>query len=307
MNALGKPKVIVVCGPTGIGKTALSLSLAEEFSGEIVGADSMQIYKKMDIGTAKPGAEELSRVPHHMIDIVDPDDPYDAARYAADGREAIFDIFSRNRVPFVVGGTGLYIKTILHGLFRANPADPEIRSKLKNDAVKHGSQWVYEKLKACDPEAAARIHQNDTYRVIRALEIYEISGQTMTQYQKDHGFRENLFDVLKVCLMIDRKALYERINRRVDQMLEEGLLDEVKRLLSRGYADTLKPMQSIGYRHMSDFINGQISWDEAVYTLKRDTRRYAKRQLTWFRKDKDMIWKEPSKTDEVRSLIVKFL
>jgi len=303
----GKQKLIVICGPTGIGKTDLSLSLAEAFDGCIVSADSMQIYRYMDIGTAKPDAGELNRVPHYMIDIVDPDESYDAAQFYREGRQAIAQIHGRQQVPFIVGGTGFYIKALLHGLFEAKPVDPVILDRLRNEADAVGIQVLYERLLACDPEAASKIHVNDAYRVIRALAVFEMSGKPMSQYQQAHGFAESPFDMLKICLFNDREALYDRIDRRVDQMVSDGLLEEVKKLIGMGYTEKLRPMQAIGYRHMIDFISGRMPWDETIELLKRDTRRFAKRQLTWFRKDKEMIWKAAGEVDDIMELVRKFL
>jgi tRNA dimethylallyltransferase len=302
-----KPKVIVICGPTGSGKTSLALNLAEEFNGCIVGADSMQIYKFMDIGTAKPSLKERARAPHYMIDIINPDEPYDAARYGRESRQSANQIHDVGMIPFVVGGTGFYIRAFMHGLFETNPIDPSVREKLKEKASLHGGKWLYEKLILCDPEAAGRIHPNDTYRIIRALEIHESTGTSMSDYQKAHGFRDHAFDVLKIGLSLDREILYNRIERRVEQMISDGLLDEVKSLLSMGYGGHLKSMQAIGYKHMLDYISGSVGWDTAILTLKRDTRRYAKRQLTWFKKNSGIIWKPPEDYGEIRSIVENFL
>lgn len=302
-----KQKLIVICGPTGIGKTDLSLSLAEEFNGAIVSSDSMQIYRYMNIGTAKPDAGEMRRVSHFMIDIVDPDEPFDAARFYREGRAAVAQIQEKGQVPFLVGGTGFYIKAMLHGLFEAKPVDAVIIDRLKSEAEKDGIGSIYERLSVCDPEAASRIHPNDAYRVIRALAVFEKSGKPMSQYQQAHGFKESPFDVLKICLFNDRESLYDRINRRVDLMIDAGLIEEVKSLLEKGYSADLKSMQSLGYRHMVDFINGKYTWDETVYMLKRDTRHFAKRQLTWFRKDKEIIWKSPEDADQVTEMVRRFL
>lgn len=302
-----RPKIVVICGATGIGKTGLSIRLAEAFGGEIVGADSMQIYRHMDIGTAKPGPEELARIPHHMTGVVDPATPYDAARYAADARDAVFSIHKQGRVAFVVGGTGLYIKALVHGLFTAKASDPGLREKLKHEAETRGGEWLYQRLVLCDPEAAGRIHPNDTYRIIRALEVYELTGRPMSGFQQSHGFSDKVFESIKICLNIDRDELYERINQRVEIMMEQGLEDEVRSLLQMGYSRELRPMQSIGYRHMLDLIDGQMTRNEAIATMKRDTRRYAKRQLTWFRKDNEIIWISPDRFDEISEKIAKFL
>ena len=303
----GKQKLIVICGPTGIGKTELSLSLGELFDGAVVSADSMQIYRYMDIGTAKPDADEMRRVLHYMIDIVDPDQSFDAAMFYKMGRQAIREIYGQGRVPFVVGGTGFYLKALLHGLFESKPVEPEIIDRLRKEADEIGIGMIYERLLACDPAAASKIHPNDAYRVIRALAVFEMSGKPLSEFQQAHRFSDSPFDVLKICLNMDRDALYDRINRRVDRMIEDGLLAEVKTLLDKGYSGDLKSMQSIGYRHMAAYINGEISWDETVYTLKRDTRHFAKRQLTWFRKDLEMIWKSPEEGTEIVEMVRKFL
>jgi len=302
-----KEKVIVICGPTGIGKTSLSLMMADEFRGAIVGADSMQIYKYMDVGTAKPSPEERSRVPHYMIDIIPPDSLFDAASYAKLAREAILKIREQGWVPFVVGGTGFYIKALLHGLFDAKPSDPSVRQRLKNDADSHGSAYIYDNLANCDPKTAARVHPNDTYRIIRALEVYEISGKPMSEFQKAHGFADSPYEVLKIGLLIPRDQLYARIDQRVDKMIENGLLKEVKNLLEMGFSDDLRPMQSLGYRHMIDYLKGRTPWDETIDILKRDTRRYAKRQLTWFLNEPDVIWRSPDAHGEIRELIRRLL
>ncbi len=307
MTTDSKPDIIVICGPTGLGKTAVSIELAIELHGEIIGADSMQIYQYMDIGTAKATLDEQALVPHHLIDIVDPDEPFDAAMFAKMAGELIMKLHADGIVPFVVGGTGLYIKALVHGLSHAGSADTDIRKRLKKAELLHGSGFLYERLCKCDQVAAGRIHPNDTYRIIRALEVYEATGMAISQYSKDHAFDKRRFNVLKIGLHMEREALYDRINRRVDAMIEEGLVDEVKMLLGRGYSEDLKSMQSIGYRHMVDFIKGRITWEETVRTLKRDTRRYAKRQMTWFKADPEVIWAEPEQSGYIRQLIKKFL
>lgn len=267
----------------------------------------MQIYRYMDIGTAKPDAGEMRRVPHYMVDIVDPDAPYDAAAFFRDGRAAIARIFENRHQPFVVGGTGFYQKALLHGLFDAKKVDPEIIKSLQNEAAEKGIAPLYNRLSRNDPAAAARIHINDAYRVIRALAVLEMTGKPMSEFQEAHQFQDSPFDALKICLFSDRQTLYDRINLRVDRMVAAGFLDEVKKLRGMGYAETLRPMQSIGYRHMNDYISGRMNWDDTLDLLKRDTRRFAKRQLTWFRKDMEMIWKAPDAADEMVKMVGKFL
>jgi tRNA dimethylallyltransferase len=309
MNDQGmkKPKIIMICGATGIGKTATAISLASEFDGEIISADSMQIYRHMDIGTAKPTLEEVARVPHHMIDIIDPDIPFDAAEYAKRAHRIIFSLCRRHRIPFVVGGTGFYLKALIHGLCEAIPSCPAIRERLQNQASTVGSFELHKRLSACDAQTAYRLHPNDTYRIIRALEVFEITGKPLSAHQETHRFAESAFTFLKIGLHMDRKTLYERIDQRVEAMMAAGLPAEVERLLSKGYASTLNAMQSIGYRHMTDFLEGRQTLEEAVRTMKRDTRRYAKRQMTWFTRDTDIHWVNPDQIDSMRHRIRSFL
>ncbi len=301
-----KPNVIVICGPTALGKTSAALELASIFNGEIIGADSMQVYRYMDIGTAKPTACEQASIPHHMIDIVDPDESFSAMQYAKMAHKEIAKLYAQDITPFVVGGTGFYIKALTHGLFMSKPVDMDIRMRLKGEAAIHGAVFLYERLSKCDPDAAEKMHPNDTYRIIRALEIYEATGKSISKYQNEHGFADKRLNILKIGLHINRDLLYNRINRRVDAMIEAGLPDEVKGLLGMGYSENLKSMQSIGYRHMVNFITGRLSWDEALQTLKRDTRRYAKRQMTWFKADSEIVWKEPDQLSDICSLIRNF-
>lgn len=302
-----KPKVIVICGPTGIGKTSVGIRLAEKVGGEIISADSMQIYRYMDIGTAKPTADEQDRVFHHMIDIVDPDEDFDAVRFAEMARQKVTRLHQRGVMPFVVGGTGLYIRALLQGLFQSNPVDPKIRERLMKEAAENGSSALYHRLQQVDPDAADRLHPNDTYRIVRALETIESTGRSISAHQQDHGFADEPFHALKICLQLGRQKLYDRIDRRVDLMIEAGFVDEVQKLLGMGYSADLKSMQSIGYRHTIDFLEGRGSWDEGVRILKRDTRRYAKRQLTWFGADKDIIWHRSDEFNQIGDLVAAFL
>ena len=306
-NETAKPKIIIICGPTGIGKTTVAIDLAQHLAGQIIGADSMQVYKYMDIGTAKPTAEEQARVAHHMVDIVAPDESFDAAQYAERARTKIIELDQQHITPFVVGGTGLYIKALLYGLFDEKVSDAEVRDRLKAEADAHGIQCLYERLSRLDPDTANRLHPNDTYRILRALEIVEATGQAISKHHKKHGFLDQPFASLKIGLNLDRTLLYEHINRRVDAMISAGFLDEVKGLLARGYSANLKPMQSIGYRHMVDYIEGRLSWAECVRTMKRDHRRYAKRQLTWFGADSEIIWKAPGQVEELKLSVENFM
>jgi len=306
-NEALKPRIVVLCGPTAVGKTTMIINIAEALNGEIINADSMQIYRYMNIGTAKPTPAERAVVLHHMIDIIDPDEPFDAAKYGKMAHDIIIKLNEKGTVPFVAGGTGLYIKALVHGLFRAAPYDMEIRKRLIQESKEFGSGFLYNRLRVVDPKAARRIHPNDIYRIIRALEIYEVSGKPISKYHQAHAFKDHRYRVLKFGLNVGRKALYDRINVRVDNMIESGFVQEVRELLNRGYSEDLKPMQSIGYRHMVSFLEGRMEWDEAIRTLKRDTRRYAKRQMTWFRKDPDLQWKDPDNLDEIIRITQKFL
>ncbi len=302
-----KPPIVVVCGPTGVGKTSVGIETATAFEGEIVSADSMQIYRYMDIGTAKPTPDEQSRAPHHMIDIADPDQPFDAARYASEARRIIKRLHARSVLPFVVGGTGLYIKALIRGLFEGGERHPEARKRLHDEMAACGIECLHRRLGQCDPDTAQKIHPHDTYRIIRALEIFETTQQTISQHHKTHRFSESRYEVLKIGLTMDKALLYDRINRRVDAMIADGLQNEVESLLAKGYARDLKSMQSIGYRHMVDLISGRLSGEEAVRTLKRDTRRYAKRQMTWFRSDREIVWVAPHEKAEIRRIVADFI
>ena len=302
-----KPSIVVICGPTGIGKTTTAILLAEAYGGEIVSADSMQIYRFMEIGTAKPTQAEQDRIRHHMIDIVSPDDPFDAARYEKLAREIIQDLHTRGKLPIIAGGTGFYIKALTSGLFDTVSIDPTVRQQLRKEAATLEPDALHGRLSAVDPVSAERLHPNDTYRILRALEVFETTGRPISSHHRRHQFHEHPFRQIKIGLAMDRDALYARIDARVDTMLREGLLDEVRKLLSEGYAPSLKSMQSIGYRHMVLFIQGLLTWEEAVRTLKRDTRRYAKRQMAWFNADTDIHWLAPDQIEEMKQLIDSFL
>ena len=302
-----KPKLLVVCGPTAVGKTAFAIDLALGAGAEIIGADSMQIYRRMDIGTAKPTPEERARVPHHLIDFVAPDEPFDAAAYAARARKCADRLIENGTVPMVVGGTGLYIKGFLGGLFRAPSSDPPLRERLKEEAERVGSPALHERLSAVDPDTAARLHPNDTYRIVRALEVFEVSGRPISRQQRRHRFADAPYRALKIGLFMERESLYRRIDRRCALMLETGLIEEVKDLLERGYGPELKPMQSIGYRHAVDYLQGRTSLEETRRLFARDTRRYAKRQLTWFRADPQVRWLEPQEIEKARNEVRRFL
>jgi tRNA dimethylallyltransferase len=300
--------LIVIVGPTAVGKSALALQLARQFGLEIVNADSMQVYRGMDIGSAKPSPEERNLVPHHLIDIRNPDADYSAARFLEEARRTISELAERGRHALVVGGTGLYIQSLLHGLFPAPPADKQLREGLRRLEREKGTWHLHRQLAEVDPEAASRIHPNDTFRVIRALEIYRLTGTAISEHQRRHRFSDSAFTALKIGLMRDRQEIYRRIEARVDSMISAGLEEEVKQLLAHGYAPSVKAFQSLGYQQMLSCIQGEITRDEAIRMIKTNTKRYAKRQLTWFRKDQEIKWRTlPEPTAAVEELLRKFL
>jgi tRNA dimethylallyltransferase len=285
-----KQKVVVIAGPTASGKTSLGVDLALSLDGEIINADSMQVYQGMDVGTAKPTIEEQKGIRHHLFDLVDPDEEFNAAIYRIKALAVINDICSRGKNCFVVGGTGLYIRSLLEGLFDCPPVDPELRESLRRQCRSHGSRILHERLKSMDPEYAVKVHPNDGVRITRALEIISLTNMIPSDLIKRHSFNERSPDALKLCIKVDRKELYSRINKRCETMVKTGLVEETEQLLNKGYSPDLKPMKAIGYRHMINYLKGVWSLEEAIRKLQVDTRRYAKRQLTWFRADKEMIW-----------------
>jgi tRNA dimethylallyltransferase len=302
-----KPKIVILCGPTASGKSALGIALALRFEAEIVNADSMQVYRGLDIGTAKPGAEERGLVRHHLLDLVAPDELFNAALYRKAAMPVIAEIGSRGKVPLLIGGTGLYIKTLLGGLLPCAPINPDLRQTLQQECREHGPEILYERLKALDPQAALKIHCRDRIRIIRALEIIQSSGRLFSAQVAEHHFQENPFQALKVGLHLEREELYQRINQRCLHMIETGLLAETKALLEHGYRPDLKSLKSIGYRHMIQYLRGDYSWDRAIFDFQADTRRYAKRQITWFRADSEMIWFHPAQKDAISETIHDFL
>ena len=285
-----QPRVVILLGPTGAGKSKLVLEWVEELGGEIISADSMQVYRYMDIGTAKPTRDDQKRVRHHLIDLVTPDQPFHAALYRTLGRKTIDQLYQDKKPIWVVGGTGLYIKTLIQGLFSSPKIDPRVRENLKQEAKEKGADSLYERLKKKDPQTASRLHPHDLFRIVRALEVLDSTGVPISFYREQHRFGERPYLTLKVGLEVDREKLYRRVEKRVDQMLENGFLQEVKGLMEMGYGPELKPMQSLGYKQLVQFLLEEIGWDEAVRRIKRDTRHYAKRQLTWFKADPEVHW-----------------
>ncbi len=302
-----RPALVVICGPTAVGKATSALELAEACNGEIISADSRQVYRLMDIGTAKPTDAEQLRVRHHLIDVAWPDEDFNAARFASLAGKAVSGICRDGKRSFLVGGTGLYIRGLTEGLLQAPGADPELRRQLHAKAESEGSAALHTELAACDPESADRLHPNDLVRIVRALEVYRQSGRSMSALQDEHGFGGQPYRTLKIGLDLEREELYRRIDQRAEAMLEQGLLQEAERLLAAGYDPALKALQTIGYRQAFALLRGEIGREAALEDLKRSTRRYAKQQLTWFRKDKSIIWLESSADFvTIRALIDEF-
>jgi tRNA dimethylallyltransferase len=287
---MDRPRVVILLGPTGIGKSKLAIEWAEELGGEIISADSVQVYQYMDIGTGKPTRDDQKRVRHHLIDLVPPDQPFHAALYRTLGRKTIDQLFQGMKPIWVVGGTGLYIKTLTQGLFTSPKIDPHVREILRLEARERGPDALYERLKKVDFETASHLHPNDLFRMIRALEVFDSTGAPISFYREQHRFGERPYLTLKLGMEMNRDMLYRRIDERVDQMLEKGLLQEVERLMEMGYGPELKPMQSLGYKQMVQFLLKEIGWDEAIRQMKRNTRHYAKRQWTWFKADPEVFW-----------------
>jgi tRNA dimethylallyltransferase len=285
-------RVVILLGPTGAGKSRLAIEWAEELGGEIISADSMQVYRYMDIGTAKPAVNDQKRVRHHLIDIVTPDQHFHAALYRTLGRKTIDQLCENHTPIWVVGGTGLYIKTLSHGIFNSPRIDPSLRENLKREADEKGTGTLYERLKKGDPKTAFSLHPNDLFRIVRALEVLDSTGIPISSYREEHRFGEKPYATLKIGLEMNRDVLYQRIDERVDQMLERGLLREVEGLMEMGYGPELKPMQSLGYKQMVQCLLKEVDLDEAVRQIKTNTHRYAKRQMTWFKADPEIRWRD---------------
>jgi tRNA dimethylallyltransferase len=303
-----KASVVVIGGPTASGKTGLVCQLAGQFDIEVVSADSRQVYRLMDIGTAKPTPEEQAAVPHHLIDIVDPDEPFSVADFFQSGRDAIAGILSRGHLPVIVGGTGLYIRALIDGLIDAPAADEALRQRLLDYERERGEGALYQKLQQVDPVQAEIIHPNNKVRIIRALEVFELGGVPLSTLQKRHAFNDSPYRALKFYLNPPRPFLSERIDRRVDQMLSDGLFAEVQQLLVSGYSPGLKALKTIGYRESISYLHKEFTQEEASARIKLETRQYARRQETWFKKEKSIISVDSSlKTDNISTMIECFL
>ncbi len=305
-----RPPVVVVTGPTASGKTELAIEIAERFAGEVVNADSMQIYRDLNIGTAKPSLAQRARVPHHMLDVVAPDVEYNAGLYQRDAREIAHDIFARQKITVLTGGTGLYIRAFLEGLLDTGAANPDLRKALEAEharAVAAGdSDRLHRRLQISDRAAAEKIHPNDSRRVIRALELGE-QGELASKRRSLHGFQDRPFRAIHLAIDPGREVLNARIDERCRQMIEGGLLREARALRERGYTADLRPLQSIGYRHMAAVVDGHDTLMHALEQMQRDTRQFARRQRTWLRKVPDVSWHKPEDTESIFALIQAFL
>lgn len=306
-----KKNLIIIAGPTASGKTSLSIELSKRIDGEIVSADSMQIYKYMDIGSAKPTIDEMQGIPHHMIDIIKPEEEFSVALYRQKAGECIDDIISRGKMPIVVGGTGLYINSLTYPLDFTNTAqDKEYRSYLQKLAENFGGEYIHNMLKEVDIESADRLHPNDIKRIIRALEVYKNTGKTMTEYKLESKLKDIEYNFAYMGLYMDRQKLYDRINKRVDEMFEKGLVEEVKKLKEMGYNKNMTSMQGIGYKEVFDYLDGLYTLDEVKDIIKQNTRHYAKRQLTWFRREERIHWIDIDKfnsADEILENMIYYI
>ena len=286
-----KQPLVILSGPTACGKTSLSIDLAKRIDGEIISADSMQVYRGFDIGTAKVTEAEKDGIPHYLIDELDPTEEFNVFEFQSRARKYIADISSRGKIPMIVGGTGFYIQSVLYDIdFSDESDDKSFRHELENLAEEKGSDYLYQQLMECDPDAAKEIHPNNTKRVIRALEFFHETGQQISEHNRIQQQKESPYNYAYFVLNRPRNILYERINRRVDVMIHEGLPEEVSGLLEKGYGEDLLSMQGLGYKELVPYVKGQISLEEASDLLKKNTRHFAKRQITWFKREKDTIW-----------------
>lgn len=305
-----KPLCLIV-GPTAIGKTEVSIKLAKKLNGEIISADSMQIYKYMNIGTAKIAENEKEEIPHYMIDIINPDENFTVAEYKKMALKYINNIHRKNKLPIIVGGSGLYINSIVYNLnFTKVSPNEELRKEYNKLAETYGNQYIYNKLKAIDPKSAKRINQNDTKRIIRAIEIYHSTGKPMSCYYDNFRKENDNFNIIMIGLVMNRHELYEKINNRVDMMIQNGLIQEVEHLLKMGYNENLKSMEALGYKEIIMYLKGQLTLNDATNQIKKKTRNFAKRQLTWFRRDNRIKWinlDEFNNKNEAIEYIIKYV
>lgn len=286
-----KKPLIILTGPTAVGKTQISIRLAKCIGGEIISADSMQVYRHMDIGSAKIKPEEMEGIPHHLIDVLEPEEEFNVVAFQTMAKQAMDIIYERGKIPIVVGGTGFYIQALLYDIdFSKEQGDKTYRKELERQAKEKGSAWLHSMLYKLDEKAAEEIHPNNTKRIIRALEYYHLTGQKISEHNARERAKCSPYLSAYFVLNDERRQLYERIDRRVDKMMDEGLLDEVRKLKAMGMYEKMVSMQGLGYKELLAFLDGKLSLEEAVYIIKRDTRHFAKRQITWFKRERDVIW-----------------
>lgn len=303
-----KKPLIIITGPTAVGKTALSVRLAERIGGEIISADSMQVYRHMNIGSAKVTEEEMHGVPHHLIDILEPSEEFNVVTFQKRAKEALEEIYSRGSVPIIAGGTGFYIQALLYDIdFTETEEDGAFREEMETLAREKGPAVLHAMLEQADPESAAAIHENNIKRVIRALEFYRQTGEKISAHNEEERRKESPYQFFYYVVNTDRNALYERIDRRVDQMMENGLVEEVKSLKDMGLTKQMVSMQGLGYKEILDYLDGNCSLEEAVYILKRDTRHFAKRQLTWFKRERGVRWLNLPDFDNDRERVLEHI
>jgi len=288
-----KPKILVIVGPTASGKKKIALEAAELFDGEIISADSRKVYRYLDIGTSKPSDEARKRIPHHLIDIVNPDDQFSCGEWVLRASEAAQDILDRGKIPVISGGTGFYIKAFMEGLTAGISPDPEVREALKKELEEQGPVVLYQKLLKIDSRRAAELHENDSFRIARALEIYYTTGKTFTESRENDILKGGEYDYFTIGIAKKRNELYRCIDRRVDDMVSSGLLDELKSVLNMGYSRDLIALDTVGYKEWFPFLDGELSFEKCLERVKRNSRRYAKRQMTWFRARKEINWVDP--------------
>lgn len=290
-NKMNKRPLIILTGPTAVGKTALSIKLAKAVNGQMISADSMQVYRHMDIGTAKIKPEEMQGIPHYLIDVLEPEEDFNVVRFQHMAKEALAKIYAEGGIPIVVGGTGFYIQALLYDIdFEENDEDTTYRQELQQLAEAKGAEYLHEMLKQVDPESAQTIHANNVKRVIRALEFHHQTGLSISAHNEEQRQKESPYQFLYFVLNDDRQMLYDRIDKRIDIMLEQGLVDEVKELVASGCKRDMVSMQGLGYKEILNYLEGNCTLEESVYILKRDTRHFAKRQLTWFKREREVIW-----------------
>lgn len=303
-----KQPILVLTGPTAVGKTETSVQLAKAVNGEIISADSMQVYRHMDIGTAKIRQEEMRGIPHYLVDEFEPNEEFNVMIFQKRVKEYLKDIYARHKIPILVGGTGFYIQAVLYDIaFTENQGDDHFRREMQELAKTEGENVLHEKLRQVDPESAESIHPNNVKRVIRALEYYHFTGEKFSVHNEVERQRQSPYQFLYVVLNMDREKLYRRIDQRVDQMMEEGLVKEVESLLAHGYGRNLVSMQGLGYKEIAAALSGECSLSDAVYQIKRDTRHFAKRQLTWFRREREVTMLDKDQFDSTEALVEEII